>query len=164
MKVADLQKYLRALAEAVSAAKGLTAKDLADVANQLGPFANLSVADFAQFLQLAWEYKTTGKIAEPQYSKGGRGGVVSKAAKGSMSPADAVGRVKALYDRATDPAMTREYVECEVRTLASLTKAQLDSVAAGSGFAQKFKKKDDVLRALVGYVLGRKGAVERADA
>jgi hypothetical protein len=169
MTVAGLEKYLRGLADALGSARAdAAAKDLLETADQLTPFGSLTVAEFARFLGLAWEYKTTGKVSLPEPVAPRRGGTRGGGGAGKKpatpDPATVTARVKDLHDRAIDPSVTRELVEQEIRSFGGLTKAQLDLVAAGCGFTQKFKTKDDVLRALINHVMGRKGAYERADA
>src|SRR5262249_29884911 len=120
MTVGDLQRYFRGLAEALGAAKAATAvKELNDVADRLAPYAALPGSEFVQFLALAWEYKTTGKIPEPG-ARPGRGRVIadgSGKAPPKPDPAEAIVRLKLLYDRALDPSVTRELVEREVKSL-----------------------------------------------
>jgi hypothetical protein len=160
MTVADLQKYLRALAEAVAAGKGSAAKDLADAADRLGPFDKMTVADFAQFLGLALEYRTTGKVTLPT-GKTPKTATPKPPAKGT---GELLGRVRSLHDRALDPSVTREVVEREVKAFEKLTKANLEDVARALEIKKPFKTKPDVITALVGYVMGRKGPAVRPDA
>jgi hypothetical protein len=159
MTVADLQKYLRGLAEALHAGRSPAAKDLADAADRLNPFAPLTVADFAALINLAWEYRTTGKI--PALGPAPKG---AKAKAPVVAPSAALAAVQGLYARALDPAITREVVEREIGALGSLSKAELDAVAAACGYSQTFRSKSEVQKKLVGYVMTRKGSFNRSDA
>jgi hypothetical protein len=166
MTVGDLQKYLNGLATALEAGASPAAPDLKAAVKCLAPFAEHTVATFAQFLVLAWEYKTTGKVPESLPSK--RPAAKKTEKKPKPPPPDAgslIARVKELHDRALDPATTREGVEREVGELAKTTKLPvLGQVMAGIGFQKKFTTKGQVVKELTGYVMGRKGSYERSDA
>src|SRR4051812_38627606 len=115
MTVGDLQKYLRGLADALEAGASPAAPDLKAAVKNLDPFKDLTVATFAQFLGLAWEYKATGKVPESLPSKR----PAEKKPKPPPPDANAlIARVKALHGRALDPATSREGVEKEVGELA----------------------------------------------
>lgn len=163
MTVADLQKYLRGLADVLGSAKADQAvKDLRDTADRLEPFEGLTVAALAEFLGLAHEYKTTGKISTPPPTKG-RTPRTPAAKQAPPDPAAVIARVKELHDQALDPTVTRETVEAEIGAYSKLSRSALDAVAQGCGFKQRFGNRDAIVKALIGYVMGRKGDVERAD-
>ena len=131
------------------------------MADQLRPFAGLSLADFGGFLVKAEAY-SRGDL-ESVFGKKGK-----TPARQPKPPADpdrvpaAVGRLKTLYDRALDPSVTPETVEAGVGGLKDFSKAELDEIAAACGFRQKFKSKPAVLAALRKWILDRKGSYERA--
>jgi hypothetical protein len=59
-----------------------------------------------------------------------------------------------------------EQIESAVQALQELDppKARLDELARQMGYAQKFKAKADVLKAIRQKIVGRKGAFERPNA
>jgi hypothetical protein len=157
MTVADLQKYFRALAEVMGAGRGPAAKDLADAADRLGPFAASSVAEFAALLELAREYRDTGRLTPPTAP-------LPSPKPQQKDPAGLTRLVRGHYARANDPSLTREQVERDINGHDKLTVAALTGVAKELGILDVPKKKPEILRALVRYVMDRKGAAVRADA
>jgi hypothetical protein len=71
-----------------------------------------------------------------------------------------------LYNRAIDPSVTLDRVEAAVKTLQTLNPlmAKLEELAQKMGIVQKFKKKDDVLKAVRQKILSVKGTWDRKDA
>ena len=168
MTVADLQKYLRGLADAIGAATKNPAKDLLDVADRLTPFAQHEFAAFAEFLKLADEYRTTGKLPEP-----GKKPAKPRAPKQPAAPkppkavpADVVALVAALQTRTlTDPTLSREVVEAEVKGYEKrLSAPQWHEVAKSLGYAQKPKNVGEAIRTAVSHVFARRAGLERSDA
>jgi hypothetical protein len=168
MTVADLQKYLRGLADAIGAATKNPAKDLLDVAERLAPFAQHEFTAFAEFLKLAEEYRSTGKLPEP-----GKKPPKPRAAKvpappkpPKVQPAEVVTLVATLQARAlAEPALTREAVETEVKGFEKrLSAAQWHEVAKSLGYAQKPKNVGEAIKTAVSHVFARRAGVERSDA
>jgi len=81
-----------------------------------------------------------------------------------MAARDAALRVRDLYARATDSAVTREIVEATVQALNPLTKNELIDLAVQIEITQKLKTKSDILKALERKILDRKGAFVRVQA
>jgi hypothetical protein len=75
-------------------------------------------------------------------------------------------RLLQLYNQAIDPSTTLEAIEGAVKALQDLDppKAKLDDLARKVGLEQKFKKKDDVLKAVRQKILSVKGTWDRKDA
>ncbi|VTT97941.1 unnamed protein product [Gemmataceae bacterium] len=168
MTVADLQKYIRGLADAIGAATKNPAKELLDVAERLAPFAQHEFTAFAEFLKLAEEYRSTGKLPEP-----GKKPTKQRAAKAPAAPkppkavpADVVALVAALQTRTlTDPALTREAVEAEVKGYEKrLSGAQWHEVTKALGYTQKPKNISEAIKTAVGHVFARRAGLERSDA
>jgi len=168
MTVGDLQKYLRALADAIGAATRSPAKDLLAVADQLGPFAQYQTAAFAEFLRLAAEYRATGKLPEPGKAPSRpKTTKTPPAAKPTKAqPAEVAALVESLRGRAlTDLGLTREAAEGELRAFEKrLTKPQWQEAARLVGFAKKPGSVKDAILTLANHVMARRGGVERADA
>ncbi|WP_439621478.1 hypothetical protein [Gemmata sp.] len=168
MTVADLQKYLRGLADVIGAATKNPAKDLLDVAERLSPFAHHEFTAFAEFLKLAEEYRTSGKLPEPGKKPAkprvAKAPAAPKPAK--AQPADVVALVAALQTRAlSEPTLTREAVEVEVKGFEKrLSAAQWHEVAKSLGYAQKPKNVGDAIKTAVGHVFARRSGLERSDA
>ncbi len=163
MTVGDLQKYLRSLADAIGAATKSPAKDLLDAADRLAPFAGQEMAAFADFLRIADDYRTTGKLPEPA-TKPKPAGPASKPAK--ASPGDVVALVASLRDRIlSDPALIREGVDRELRSFEKrLSKPQWIEAVKAVGFAKKPGTISEAIQTLVNHVVARKAGVDRADA
>ena len=161
MTVADLQKYLQALADAMTAGNSPAARSLTDAADRLGKFSHLGIAEFSEFLRNAWEYKTTGIIPVP-------------AVPAPPAPPDPtqsnpkvekiIARVKELYDEAITPEFNSVAAERQIKAIETQSRDILDAVAAGCGFKQKYRNKGEIIKALLNYVIGRKGSFERAGA
>jgi hypothetical protein len=71
-----------------------------------------------------------------------------------------------LHNQAIDPNTTLEVIKAAVKALQALDppRATLDELARKVGLEQKFKKKDDVLRAVRQKILSVKGTWDRKDA
>jgi hypothetical protein len=161
MTVATLDTFLRRLADVMEAADGKAAgiKDVRALADRLRPFGEMSLAAFGEFLVKAEAY-SRGDL-EAVFGKKPPARKSKPAADPNRVPA-AVERLKTLHGRALDPSVTPESVRATVLGFQALTKAELDQVASGCGFHQKFKNKPAVLAALQKWILDRKGTFERA--
>ncbi len=75
-------------------------------------------------------------------------------------------RVLQLHNQVIDPSTTLEAIEAAVNALEALDppKAKLDELAQKFGLVQKFKKKEDVLKAINQKILHVKGTWDRKDA
>lgn len=78
--------------------------------------------------------------------------------------ATAVAGLRTLYERALDPGFDEEAVAAQLAGLDRLTVAELGQVTAGCGFEQKFRTKKQAVDALRKWLLGRRGAYDRAGA
>lgn len=168
MTVGDLQKYLCGLADAVGAVTKSPAKDLIEVADRLAPFAQHQFAAFAEFLKLADEYRTTGKLPEP-----GTKPVKPKAVKvpkppppAKLQPTEVVALVESLQNRVlADANLSREGVEAELRAIEKrLTAPQWKEVVGLLGYKEKPKSVDEVIKTLVNYSMARRAGLGRSDA
>ena len=161
MTVTTLDTFLRRLADLIEAVEGKAAgpKEVRALADRLKPFGGLSLTAFGEFL-----------VKAEAYSRGDLEAVFGKkpSARKSKPTADsdrvpaAVERLKTLHGRALDPSVTPDSVCAAVREIEGFTKAELDQVAVGCGYHQKFKNKPAVLAALQKWILDRKGTFERA--
>jgi hypothetical protein len=137
MTVADLQKFLRGLADTIaSAGASGVAEELRDVAKAMQPLATRDLSGFAKFLTTAKEAGDSVLLT----------------------------LVKSLYDRATDPSLTREQVESQIRSHAGAKKNEFDAAVAGVGIKQRPKSKIEAIETLIRYVMGRKGSAARTGA
>jgi hypothetical protein len=137
MTVADLQKILKSVAAAVEAAGAKNAgEELIALAAALQRHAQNSLAGFAQFVSTATAVGDSPLLKE----------------------------MKSLYDRATDPSLTREGIVEKVRSYSGLKKAEIDAAVAGLGIKQKFKNKAEAIEALINHVMSRRGSAARAGA
>lgn len=151
MKVADLKNHFTALAEIISSAKGAS-KDLHEAAHALTPFSNYSMAQFAQFLQLAEStYRETGQLpiaAAPKPSKPR----ATKAAGVAVEELQAA--IKSVRDRLErNEPLTRETVSSELAKYESLPKPALDQVVKELGYQSKPKNKKAALDLIVNRLL-----------
>lgn len=136
MTVADLQKVLKWVAETCAAGGGAEgAGELLSVSKALQPLADRDLTGLVRFL-------TTAK--EP-----GDGPLLAL--------------TKSLYDRATDPSVTREDVERQIKAFGKVAKGEIEAAVVGVGLKQKPKSKAEGLEALIRHVMGRKGSAVRAE-
>jgi len=161
MTVGTLDEFLRRLADVMEAADGKAAgvRDVRALADKLKPFGSLTLAAFADFLVKADAY-SRGDLAAV-FGKPKPVARPTKTADPNRVPA-AVERLKTLYGRSLDPSVTGDTVRETINGINSFTKLELDQVAAGCGFHQKFKTKAGLLDALQKWILDRKGSFERA--
>jgi hypothetical protein len=153
--LSDLGKFLRASDSAKAAG------DLEYISTKLTPFRDYKLKAFADFLERAEAY-SQGALAPPK-----RGGGGAKKAKADPAAVEqACQRALELYGKAIDPSVTLEQIEAAVQALQQLDppKARLDELARQMGYAQKFKAKAEVLKAIRQKIVGRKGAFDRPNA
>jgi hypothetical protein len=159
--VAELQLLLFDLGKLLRAAESAkVAGELESIAAALQPFREYKLKAFADFLVKAEEYSRgvlmPKKPPARAKAKGGDPGAVDEACQ----------RLLQLYDQAIDPSVSLEQIESAVQALQTLDppKTRLDDLARKMGFAQKFRSKADVLKAIRQKIVGRKGAFDRVNA
>jgi hypothetical protein len=152
--LSDLGKFLRASESAK------VAGELEYVSAKLQPFRDYKLKAFADFLEQAEAY-SRGALAPKA-----KGGGAKKGKADAAAVEQACQRALDLYGKAIDPNVTVERIEAAVQALQELDppKARLDELARQMGYAQKFKAKADVLKAIRQKIIGRKGAFERPNA
>jgi hypothetical protein len=153
VNVADLQRFLSSLGEALRAAEARkVAGELADLCSRMEPLRDRTLTEFASLVQQA------AGIAREQPGKPNR------AVKDPDRVQRAASRVRQLYDQALDPMFDSEAVKAEVGKLASLTGSELEEVAKAVGVVRKFRKKEETVKAILQAILDRQGAHKRAGA
>jgi hypothetical protein len=158
VKLADFQKYLRALADALAAAKG-TSKELTEAADALTPFAHQTMAEFAAFLRLAEAaYRETGRLpaAPPAKEK-----PKSKSEKVTLAQLQAA--IQSVRDRVGQGVLlTRAAVGAELARFEALPAATLAGVVSSLGYKSKPKNRKVALELIVGHLLAGTIANARA--
>ena len=149
--LAELGRFLRTL-KATGAAK-----EVEEVGAKLAAFKDYKLKAFGDLLVKAEEYARLGPQAK------------APKATGKADPAaidQACLRLQQLHNQAIDPNTTLEGIEAAVKALQTLDppKAKLDELARKVGLEQKFKKKEDVLKAVRQKILSLKGTWDRKDA
>ncbi len=149
----ELGRFLRTL-KATSAAK-----EVEEVGAKLAAFKDYKLKAFGDLLVKAEEYARLGPQAKAPKAAG----------KAKADPAaidQACHRLLQLHNQAIDPHTTLEAIEAAVSALQALDppKAKLDELARKVGLEQKFKKKEDVLKAVRQNILSVKGTWDRKDA
>jgi hypothetical protein len=159
MKVAELQSFLRSLAGPLAAAGGKSvAADLDRAAGGLQPFAELTVAQFADFLQQAEEYHRTGLLSAKPARRTGKAAVSADPRKIS----GAVERLRQLYERAGSDSVDYSTIEREVAAInKDLKKDELIEVAREFGIASPLKTKKIAADAIGRRITERKESVRR---
>ena len=162
MTIADLQKYLRALAEAIGAAKGV-GKELGQAADALTPFGGQTVADLAKFLKMAEEvYRETGAlpVVRPKPPP------PPKVAKPPKVTAEQLAEtLRGIRRRLADnEPMTREGVKAELAKYVTLTKTALAKVVKELGYQQKAESNAEAIdwiteRLTAGKIAGARAGV-----
>jgi hypothetical protein len=156
MNVAELQSFLRSLAGPLASSGGKkAADDLARAAVGLQPFAQMTVAQFADFLQQAEEYHRTGLLP----AKGG--GRKKAAATDPQKISKAVDQLRELYERAGNDSVDYSTIEREVAAVGKLKKDELISVAREFGISSSLKTKKDAAEAIGRRIRDRKESVQR---
>jgi hypothetical protein len=143
MKVSELACLLDSLVQGLEQIKGTAAvtKDTRVFATVLRPFAERTVADFANFLLQCEEYQRTGvvpgnKVSAPRSTR--------KTA-GPEAVAQAVQAVQALLAELPHGLVNERRIEDTVAPFGKLTKPQLDELCAGLNIAGKAKNKAQAL-------------------
>jgi hypothetical protein len=159
--VAELQLLLNDLGKFLRAAESSrVAGELEEICAKLQPFREYRLRAFADFLVKADEYSRGVLAPKPARSR------ARKSKSDPQAIDQACQQLVQLYDRAVEPDVSVELIEAAVATLESLDapKARLDELARSMGFAQKFRSKADVLKAVRQKIVGRKGAFDRVHA
>lgn len=156
MKLADFQKYLRALADAVAASKGAS-KDLNEAANALSPFAHHTMAEFAEFLRLAEvTYRETGGLPISP---------VRQPKKEQVTAEQLNAAIRGIRERIEQrEPLTRAGVAAELSKFESLPKGTLDAILQDMGYRTKAKTKKVVVeliadRLLAGSIAGARSEI-----
>jgi hypothetical protein len=157
VKVAELRQFLVSLADPLEGAGGKqAATDLRRAAEGLGPFAEMPVSAFADFLAQANQFVQTGALP----TSGGRKRSPAKAADGEAVRA-AAEAYRQLYERSADPGLTDGQVEAGLKALDKLSKDAVIAVAREAGVQKSLKTKKDALAELRRRVVERRSTHER---
>jgi len=155
VNVDELQLHLSNLAQLLRNAGGKRVGDeLAELCQRLQPYRDRPLKGLMELLDKAEEIVRTG--VPPARGKA--------RTKGDPLVIESVcNRVVALYERATDPATTREQIENAFADLAKLNLSVplLQEQAKKLNIAQKFRAKKDLLAAMKRTVLERRGTFLR---
>ena len=148
--LSELGRFLRSLKAAAAA------KEVEEVGARLAAFGDYKLKAFGELLAKAEEYARLGPPARAPRASGR-----AKADPAAIEQASAA--VVQVYHRAIDPSVTLEQVEGAVKAVQALDppKAALDELARKVGLVQKFKRKDDVLKAVRQKILSVKGTWDR---
>ena len=162
MKVADLQQFVRSLAQPLQAAgasqKVMTELDRAVAA--LEPFANSSIGDFAQFLEMADQYVKTGTL--PAKASKSTRAATPRAKKPKLSVDDAVKLMRTLYEKAIEPEMDYTQIDNEFAPIRNMTVKDMTQIANALEISLPARaKKDDVCKKLLLKVQERKENFDR---
>lgn len=151
--LAELGRFLRTLKAAGAA------KEVEELSAKLAGFKDYKLKAFGDLLVKAEEYARLGPQVKAPTAPG-----KAKAAPAAIDQACL--RLQQLHNQAIDPNTTLEAIEAAVKALQTLNppKAKLDDLARKVGLEQKFKKKDDVLKAVRQKILSVKGTWDRKDA
>jgi hypothetical protein len=71
-------------------------------------------------------------------------------------------RVRAVYDRTTDPTLTPQEIDAALLLLEGLTRDGLDEVARGLEITQRHRTKGDVVKAIRQKILDRRESFQRS--
>jgi hypothetical protein len=151
--LSELGSFLRALKAAGAA------KEVEELSAKLAGFKDYKLKAFGDLLVKAEEYARLGPQAKAPKA--------ARKAKADPAAIDqACLRLLQLHIQAIDPNTTLEAIEAAVEALQALDppKAKLDQLARKVGLEQKFKKKDEVLKAIRQRILSVKGTWDRKDA
>ena len=167
MKVSDLQKCLRAIAEVISTKA--PAGELTEAADALAPFARRSMGEFAAFLRLAEEkYGETGELPDGRPPKPLPMSRVKKpsAVEGSTPTVEGLLAVVAALkvQIRTDQSLTKDKIAVELSGFEKLNKADLLSGVLRLGMKAKPKTMAEALAMIVNHTVSAQAGVERSDA
>jgi len=160
MKVRNLLQFLQTLEGPLRLTGGTqAANELRDACDRLDPFGDLPVAQFADFLRAADQYRKTGEV--PVATSGTRSktkGVDSEKIK------KAAQTVTNLYERAIDRAMDYSYIEQELNRLnQQLSRDEAVALAAAVNIVKPQKTKKAVFEAIQARIFDRKQSYERTN-
>jgi hypothetical protein len=157
MKVHDLQQFIKALTQPLTAAGGKkAADDLQRAADGLNQFQDMTIVDFCSFLDRANHLVTTGELP-----KSSRRPAAPKTVVSAEQIQQKTQRLAELYERALDPDFSYDAVKQEVRGLANLKVDELKQIARDLNITRAFRKKDDILDALERRITERRATQER---
>ena len=161
MTVADLQKCLHSFSQfltAVKAGQG-SITELELVRTKLDVFRDYSLKDFSDFLERAEAYWRGGEI--PIKKPKARQTTPRKTKAPKVTFQDASFQVRQMYNKATDELLTREAIVAAIQNIGGLKVNELKDIALQLDITQKFKKKDEYLKAIEHRILDRKGSAVR---
>ena len=158
MNVDEFQLHLTDLSNLLRRAGGKKVADEFDeVCAALQPYRDRRMKDFLSLLANAEEIVRSGvPLAKPAKTK-------SKKAD-SQTISAAIDRVRDLYNRALDPATTRDEIEAACKVLADVDppKSALDGLAREMLISEKLKSKPVAIERIKQAILLRKGSYQRA--
>lgn len=166
MTVGDLQLYLRALAVALEATKG-PAKDVAEAADALAPFAAYPVSSFGVFLraveQKYAESKTLPDVPQPKEKKV----AASRKTAGPKPDVKTVAELKIVIDQlrgelASTAPPDRGAVEARLAPFEALKAPELAEVVKSLGYSKKPGSKADCLKIIATTIMAASTASARA--
>lgn len=157
-KVAELQRFLRSLGEVLEPNAGSVAKELRNVCDKLGIFAEMSLTEFGKFLERAEDlYRNGPKPTRPS------GSSRTKAPSDPDRVPKAVEALKAFLQICADPSITQdEMIARVVGATEGFSVPELKEVAKGIGISKIPSKKTDVEEAIRHRFRTVKGMVERS--
>ena len=159
MIVADFQKYLRALADAVNAVK--PTNELHEAAEALSPFGTHSMADFAKFLQIAErEYSATGKLPLPVTVKPPPPPKPPGVAKPTIEQLlETVAKLKVRLK--TDPSLNKDGVVAALEIYKTLPATKLKDVVKQLGIKSTQKNAAIAFETIVEHTIEIQGGIGR---
>jgi hypothetical protein len=176
MNVGDVQLFLRNLGTLLAAHQGKKpAADFDAFCDGLDPFRDQALTAFAELLSAAAEYRRTGilptptarpvRSRKPATGKPAAGKPILKRKDDVDAVEAAAGTLQALFERATDPALTHEAIEAEVSRVEREFDAEgLKAVARKFGISAGLTNKGAVKVKILGRICERKGRHERGEA
>jgi hypothetical protein len=160
MKVHDLQQFLRSLALPLTSAGGKkAADDLEKAAEGLNLFRDMSIPEFAGFLDKANHFVTTGEL--PLTGGRPRAGAKKAPENNAEELRQKTQRLMEMYEKALDPDFSYDAVKQEIKNLNSLKFDELKQIARDLNLAKSFRRKADVLDALERRITERRATHER---
>jgi hypothetical protein len=159
MKVSDLQAFLKSLIPPLQATGARqAANDLERGRAGLEPFADLSVAEFADFLARAHKYSVDGVV--PVKGKGTRGSATVDADKVKAASQS----VQQLHEQALDPAFQETVLDAELKKLEKqLNKDEAIEVARQLNIVGTLKTKKDALSEIRRKIARRRDTLDRVE-
>ncbi len=159
MKVAELQSFLESLAMPLDVSGGKScAAELRRAVAGLGPFSELTVAQFADFLATADTYARTGVVP----ATGGKGRQAKGPAVDREKVLAASQQLLTLYEQALDASVTFDAIASTVKKLGSkLNKDETLETAKEIGIAGTLKSKKQALEEIERKIVQRKESLQR---